>query len=238
MSSTIAIIPARGGSKRIPRKNVAPFLGRPMISYPITTAQESGLFDRILVSTDDEEIMAIVQQFGAEAPFLRPAELSRDDTPTSPVVLHALDWLETHNCLPDFVCCLYPTALFVTANDLRRSLDVLQESGATTAFSVVKYSHPIWRAMKMNADGRVELLWSEHSNTRTQDLSETFHDAGQFYWAATAKYRAAGWLFTADSVPVFLDNDHVQDIDTPEDWQHAESLYRLRNLDLTSGALS
>lgn len=224
-----AIIPARGGSVRVPRKNVRPFLGRPMISYVLGTALRSGLFEQVVVSTDDEEIAGVARECGASVPFLRPAALAGNDTPTSAVVLHALDRLEEHGKIgeADYLCCVYPTAVLTTIDDLRRGLQILVDTGAATAYSVVEYPHPIWRAMRENPDGRIEMIWPEHANTRTQDLPRTFHDAGQFYWARVSTYRAERSFYTTNSVPVLLPRFRVQDIDTPEDWTRAELIYRV-----------
>ena len=177
----LAIIPARGGSKRIPRKNIRIFCGKPMIAWSIEAAQASGCFDHIIVSTDDDEIAEVARASGAEVPFIRPPELSDDHIGTTPVIAHAIDWINRNAGIADFACCLYATAPFVQAGDLRRGFDVLQQSGADYAFSVTSYAFPIQRAIRITSDHRVEMFNREHFNTRSQDLEEAFHDAGQFY---------------------------------------------------------
>ena len=220
----LAVIPARGGSKRIPRKNIRPFGGLPMIGWSIRTAIDSGCFDRILVSTDDEEIAGVAREHGAEAPFLRPAELSDDHTGTIPVIAHAIRWQAAQGVAADLTCCLYATAPFAQADDLRRGLAALEDSGADYAFSVTSYASPIQRAFRITPDGRVAMFWPEHFNTRSQDLEEAWHDAGQFYWGRTEAWLAQKPLFGPDSVPVVLPRHRVQDIDTPEDWERAEHM--------------
>lgn len=227
---TVAIIPARGGSKRIPRKNIRDFAGRPMIAHSIVAAQESGCFARIVVSTDDVEIADLARQWGAEVPFMRPPELSDDQTATAPVLLHALDWLEAHGGAPAQACCIYATAPFLQAQYLRQGLQILGETGATTAFSVTSFAFPIYRGLQLDETGTVSMIWPEHRLTRSQDLPEAFHDAGQFYWLNTAKFRAAANLYAADSRAVILPRRLVQDIDTPEDWDVAVALHAAMSL--------
>ena len=222
----LAIIPARGGSKRIPRKNIKPFCGKPMIAWSIEAALKSGCFDRIIVSTDDAEIAEVARSFSAEAPFMRPAELSDDHTGTIPVIAHAIGWVSQHVAPVDFACCLYATAPFVRAEDLRRGYDLLQQSGADYAFSVTSYAFPIQRAIRITADQRVEMFNPEHFTTRSQDLEEAFHDAGQFYWGRAAAWLASKPIFSHDAAPVTLPRHRVQDIDTSEDWDRAEWLFK------------
>ncbi len=227
--STVCLIPARGGSKRIPRKNVKLFAGRPMIAHSIVAARDSGVFDRIVVSTDDDEIAEVAVAWGAEVPFRRPPELANDLAGTDEVLLHALRWMEGAQTLPRYACCLYATAPFVRPADLRIGLDRLREHGATVAFSVATYPYPIQRALKLNCEGWLEMLWPEHRTTRSQDLPETWHDAGQFYWLDVAAYLQERRLFSSRAVPVPLPRHLVQDIDTPEDWTVAEDMaVRLR----------
>jgi N-acylneuraminate cytidylyltransferase len=222
----VAIIPARGGSKRIPRKNVKLFAGLPMIAHSIRAARESGVFDRIIVSTDDEEIAAVAIQHGAEVPFLRPAALANDFAGTDAVIVHALEWFAQQGMPVREFCCLYATAPFVQPDDLRRGLALLREREAATAFSVTTYAYPIFRSLQVNASGRVEMLWPENFPKRSQDFPETYHDAGQFYWGDTAKYLVERRLFSSNSVPVVLPRSRVQDIDTPEDWARAELMFQ------------
>ena len=223
----LAIIPARGGSKRIPRKNIKPFCGKPMIAWSIEAALASGCFDRVIVSTDDAEIADVARAHGAEVPFMRPPELSDDHTGTIPVVAHAVGWIGQHVGPVEFACCLYATAPFVQAQDLRQGLEVLQHSGAQYAFSVTSYAFPIQRAIRIRADERVEMLNPEHFNTRSQDLEEVFHDAGQFYWGLSNAWLNHLKIFGHDSVPVRLPRERVQDIDNVEDWTVAELKFRL-----------
>lgn len=222
----IAIIPARGGSKRIPRKNIKSFCGQPMIAWSIKAALESGCFDRVVVSTDDADIAAVARKFGAEVPFMRPAGLSDDHTGTIPVIQHAIERMEQlSGAAIQKVCCLYATAPFVLAEDLRKGLSVLTETGCDYAFSVTSYAFPIQRALRLTAQGRVEMFSSEYFNTRSQDLEEAYHDAGQFYWGRTEAWKKGEIIFTPASAPVFLPRHRVQDIDTPEDWERARWLF-------------
>lgn len=227
--TAVAVIPARGGSQRIPRKNIRPFGGRPMIGWSIEAALESALFDRVVVSTDDDEIAEIARACGAEVPFRRPAELADHHTATRPVVLHALHTLGVSAQTHPHTCWLTATAPFVTAADLRRGLQTLRASSADFAFSVTRFSFPIQRALRINADGRIEMVQPEHRTTRSQDLEPTFHDAGQFYWGRTEAVLADLPTLSPRAVPVLLPTHRVQDIDTPEDWERAERLFRLRD---------
>ena len=174
----LAVIPARGGSKRIPRKNIKPFGGLPMIAWSIRAAQASECFDRIIISTDDNEIAEVAKAYGAEVPFVRPAELSDDHTGTIAVVAHAIEWQNTHGAGATDVCCLYATAPFVLPSDIAHGYEVLQSSGADYAFSVTSYAFPIQRAIRITSQQRVEMFQPEHFNTRSQDLEEAWHDAG------------------------------------------------------------
>lgn len=222
----LAVIPARGGSKRIPRKNIRQFGGKPMVVWSIDAARESGCFDRVIVSTDDAEIAKIAQDHGAEVPFMRPPELSDDHTGTVPVIAHAVKWAHSQGDTVDLVCCIYATAPFVRPEDLQRGLAILESTQCNYAFSVTSYAFPIQRALHISSDGRVSMMQPEHLNTRSQDLEEAFHDAGQFYWG-----RASAWLhhqpiFSTASAPVLLPRHRVQDIDTLEDWERAEWLFK------------
>ena len=221
----LAVIPARGGSKRIPRKNILDFCGKPMIAWSIEAAVASDCFDRVVVSTDDDEIAAIAKAAGAEIPFMRPPELADDHTPTVPVVAHAIESMQRAGMQPSDVCCIYATAPFIKSTDLSRSLIRLREGDTDFAFSATSFPHPIQRAFRLSPDGHVTMLQPEHALARSQDLVETYHDAGQFYWGS-----AKAWLFStpllgANSVAVVLPRHRVQDIDTPEDWLRAEALY-------------
>lgn len=224
----LAVIPARGGSKRIPRKNVKIFCGQPMIAWSIRAAIGSGIFDRIIVSTDDAEIAKVSLSLGAEVPFVRPPELSDDHTGTIPVIAHAVEWQAAQGAQPDEVCCLYATAPFIEAEDLRRGFDILHESGADYAFSVTGYAAPIQRALRILADNRVEMFDPGQFAARSQDLEEAWHDAGQFYWGKAQAWREQRILFSRHAAPVILPRHQVQDIDTLEDWQRAEQMFRAR----------
>lgn len=221
----VAIIPARGGSKRIPRKNLRPFAGKPIIGYSIDAAKASGLFDRIIVSTDDAEIASVAESFGAECPFIRPAELSNDFAGTGAVVKHCLQWLVEQGQPADYACCIYATAPFVLADDLREGFRLLAESGKDYAFSVTSFSFPIQRAIRINRDGLVEAIWPENIAVRSQDLEEAYHDAGQFYWGRAEAFLNDVTIFSPASVPVILPRCRVQDIDTLEDWRRAELMF-------------
>lgn len=222
----LAIIPARGGSKRIPRKNIKLFCGKPMIAWSIEAALQSACFDQVIVSTDDAEIAHVARQYGASVPFLRPVELSDDHTGTIPVIRHAIEWFNAQGQTVDKACCLYATAPFVNAADLRRGLDVLQANSCDYAFSVTSYAFPIQRAIRVTEQGRVEMFSPEHFNTRSQDLQEAYHDAGQFYWGRAEAWCEGRMIFAPDSMPVMLQRHRVQDIDTPEDWVRAEWLFK------------
>lgn len=222
----VAIIPARGGSKRIPRKNIKPFCGRPMIEWSISSALKSGCFDEVIVSTDDAEIAEIASQAGATVPFLRPAELSNDHAGTTSVIRHAIEAINTLGQTVTDACCLYATAPFVRVEDLRHGLKLLQEQDCDYVFSVTSYAFPIQRAVRINAQGRVVMFSPEHFNTRSQDLEDAFHDAGQFYWGRAEAWLQGRQIFNPGSLPVLLPRHRVQDIDTPEDWIRAEWLFK------------
>ena len=226
----VAIIPARGGSKRIPRKNIKLFLDRPMISYPINCLKESGLVERIIVSTDDEEIADIARQEGAEVPFMRPAKLADDFTGTGPVTRHAIEWLIEHDQKPDYVCCVYATTPLLDAKYLHQGWQRLLESEKRFAFSVASFAFPIQRAVKMTLSGGVTPFYPEHVASRSQDLEPAFHDAGQFYWGRTEAFLDGSQMFSDDAIPIVLPRYLVQDIDDEEDWMRAEFMYRAIHL--------
>nr|WP_298113578.1 pseudaminic acid cytidylyltransferase [uncultured Pseudomonas sp.] len=218
----LAIIPARGGSKRIPRKNIKPFCGKPMIAWSIEAARASACFDHIVVSTDDAEIAAVAREYGAAVPFIRPAELADDHTGTIPVIRHAIEWFIGQGEAVEQVCCIYATAPFVGAEDIQRGGQMLEETGSDYAFSVTSYAFPIQRAIRITERGRIAMFNPEHFNTRSQDLEEAYHDAGQFYWGLANAWLQGKMIFSPDSVPIRLPRHRVQDIDTPEDWLRAE----------------
>ncbi|MGC8697049.1 MAG: pseudaminic acid cytidylyltransferase [Halothiobacillus sp.] len=220
----LAVIPARGGSKRIPRKNIKLFHGKPMIAWSIAVALESGCFDEVIVSTDDLEIAAIALAYGARVPFMRPADLACDHTPTIPVVAHAINWFEQQGTVPLDVCCIYATAPLLQPAAIRAGLDLLNETGAPYTFAATRYAFPIQRALKRMADGRMAMFDPSHFATRSQDLEEAFHDAGQFYWGRATAWLAGQPIFDG-SAAVLLPRHRVQDIDTSEDWTRAEWLF-------------
>lgn len=222
----IAVIPARGGSKRIPRKNIKEFCGKPMIGYSIEAALQSGCFDKVIVSTDDLEIAEVAKSFGAEVPFMRPAELSNDYAGTIPVVRHAIEWFMQQGINPSLVCCLYATAPFVTPEYLQRGLQQITETNAAYAFTVTSYAFPIQRAIKITPELGVEMFDANSFNTRSQDLEEAWHDAGQFYWGKTDAWLTEKIIFGPESTPIILPRHRVQDIDTSEDWDRAEWLFK------------
>ena len=221
----IAVIPARGGSKRIPRKNVKDFCGKPMIAWSIDAAKESGVFDHIIVSTDDAEIAQVAKEYGAELPFMRPKELADDHTATRPVVIHAIEMAEKLFGKVDYVCCLYATAPFVRAMDLKKGIDLLIAEECDFAFTVTSFPFPIQRAIRIVENGRVEMFNPEHRNARSQDLEEAYHDAGQFYWGRRQAFIDNIPTFSSASIPIILPRCRVQDIDTHEDWDTAELLH-------------
>ena len=222
----LAIIPARGGSKRVPGKNLREFCGKPMIAWPIEAAQTSGCFDRIVVSTDDEQIAETARLAGADVPFLRPPELSGDDVPTRPVVNHAINVITSASEKPELVCCIYATAPFLTAAMLREAEHLLVSSDADFAFSCGAYGHPIQRAFRMTQGGGAERFWPEHRLTRSQDLDVAYHDAGQFYWGRTEAFLRNQDAISSASRPYVLPRHLLHDIDTEEDWARAELVFR------------
>ncbi|MEI7200957.1 pseudaminic acid cytidylyltransferase [Pectobacterium odoriferum] len=221
----VAIIPARGGSKRIPRKNIKLFCGKPMIGWSIEQAKESGCFDRIIVSTDDMEIADVARQYGAQIPFMRPDELSNDYATTGQVMNHAVTWLQRESVI-QAACCIYATAPFLSVEDIRRGYQRLDETQSDYVFSVTTYAFPIQRALKKSTDGHVSMFQPETFQTRSQDLEEAFHDAGQFYWGKPEAWKEERAIFNSDSIAVVLPRHRVQDIDTQEDWDRAELMFQ------------
>jgi len=222
-----AIIPARGGSKRIPGKNIKDFCGKPIIAYSIQAAQESKLFDCIIVSTDSKEIASVASLYGAEIPFMRAPELSDDLTHTDPVILNALEWLLGNGYDVDYVCCLYPTAPFIKSKYLKEGFKLLEKNNATSVFPVTTFPSSIFRALKINENQRVEMFWPEYFNSHSQDLQTAYYGAGQFYWADVEKYLVEKSFYSNDAIPLVLPNYLVQDIDTQEDWDMAEIMFKM-----------
>lgn len=224
----LAVIPARGGSKRIPRKNIKMFHDQPMIAWSIQAAIDSGCFDEIWVSTDDEEIAAVAQAYGAKVPFLRPAHLSDDFATTADVMSHAVEEFgKLNHALPDYICCLYATAPFVIKTDLVHGLEKIKNNNTLHyVFSATTYPFPIQRAIKLNEQGTVEMFSPQCFNVRSQDLEESWHDAGQFYWGTAEAWLNKAMIFASQSSVVELPRFRVQDIDTQEDWDRAEWLFK------------
>jgi pseudaminic acid cytidylyltransferase len=221
----IAIIPARGGSKRIPRKNVKEFCGKPMIVWAIDTARESKLFDHIVVSTDDQEIARIANIHGATTPFLRPLELSDDLTPTVPVVAHAIQECMSLGWNADYVCCIYPCVPFLVVDDLKKSFNIVKTTNSQFIYPVAEYAHPIQRAMRQLKSGQMEFFSPQHELTRTQDHEKSYYDTGQFYWG-----KASSWLnhkkMHTDGLGMPIPNWRAIDIDNNDDWKRAELIFR------------
>jgi N-acylneuraminate cytidylyltransferase len=227
----IAVIPARGGSKRIPHKNIRPFHGRPMLAWPIAAATASGLFDRIVVSTDDPEIAEVARACGAETPFLRPAELADDHGGVAPVVRHAIQELGASlGATIDFACLIYPTAPTLRPEFLREGFEVLAaRPDKAYALSVTSFPAPIQRGLRITADRTLEAMHPEHRLTRSQDLEPAYHDAAQFCWGRTQAWLSETPIFSEASLPVVLPRWLVQDVDTPEDWRRAELMFAALN---------
>ncbi|MGV8918295.1 MAG: pseudaminic acid cytidylyltransferase [Pseudomonas sp.] len=224
--SAIAIIPARGGSKRIPRKNLKLFNGEPMIVGSIRAALSSEVFDQVLVSTDDQEIAAVARAHGAQVPFLRPAELADDFTGTAAVIEHAVRTLQERGQTYDFACCIYATAPLLQVRFLREGLRLLEQHPQKSfAFSVCSFAFPVQRALSLDAEGALTPLYPEYRETRSQDLPEAYQDAGQFYWGRSDAWLRSEVLYSPQSLPVMLPRHLVQDIDTEQDWTRAEFLH-------------
>ena len=220
----IAIIPARFGSKRIPKKNVKLFCGLPMISYSIEAAKASGLFDRILVSTDSREIATIVQKYGAEVPFLRPQELSDDHVATVPVINHAIDFLQSSGYSFQNACCIYPCSPLLLIEDLKNSYDLMLEKNSYACTPVCEFTSATQRGFRIDGNNHLRWLHPEYKLTRTQDLEKTYHDIGSFYWATREQW-LKGDLDNSEAF--IIPNWRVVDIDNEEDWKRAEIIYKL-----------
>jgi pseudaminic acid cytidylyltransferase len=223
----VAVIPARGGSKRIPRKNIRPFLGIPLLSRTIALLKRCGEFDRIVVSTDDDEIAAIATEAGGEVPFRRPPELANDTAGTIPVINHAIAEIEARGTLVEAVCCVYPAAVLARLEDFRAAWRMLRQFDVDFVFAATTFPYPIQRALRRVGEGRCEMFWPEHMETRSQDLEAAYHDAGQFYLGRREAWVAERPPFGARSMMLELPRFRVQDIDTLEDWQRAELMFRM-----------
>lgn len=225
----IAVIPARGGSKRIPRKNIKEFRGKPMIAWAVSIAQESSLFDQIVVSTDDEEIADVARKWGAITPFMRPPKLADDHTPTVPVIAHAIGACADMGWVADYVCCIYPCVPFMQVGDLVAAFELARLRDADFVYPVTEYAHPIQRAMRQLPSGKMELFNPACEMVRTQDLEKSYHDAGQFYWG-----KSSAWLkqkkMHSDGLGIPIPNWRVVDIDSADDWNRAELVYQAIDL--------
>lgn len=226
----LCIIPARGGSKRIPRKNIQLFKGKPIISYSIVAAIESGLFDEVMVSTDDMEIAEIAQTFNASVPFMRSAENSNDFATTAAVILEVVHDYKKAGKEFDNICCIYPTAPFVTSDRLLEGFEFIQ-NGADSVLPILSFDYPIWRSFKMNENECLEYNWVEFINARSQDLPKTYHDSGQWYWLKRSKLEETGKMIFENTKGIILRSFEAHDIDTLDDWKLAELKYEfLRSL--------
>lgn len=222
----LAVIPARGGSKRIPGKNIRNFSGKPIIAYSIEAALASGLFDQVIVSTDDSKIKQSAMQYGASVPFMRPASISDDHTGTNAVVRHAIKWFVEQGEQVSQVCCIYATAPFIQIESLKAGYELLLQREKSFAFSVTSFPFPVQRALRINTQNELEAMSPEMRQVRSQDLEEAYHDAGQFYWGTAEAFLQEHELFSTCSVPVVIPRHLVQDIDTEEDWVRAELMYK------------
>jgi pseudaminic acid cytidylyltransferase len=227
MTTTIAIIPARGGSKRIPGKNIKKFAGKPIIAYSIECALKTRLFDEVIVSTDDRRIANIAQKLGANVPFLRSKKTSNDRSSLESVLLEVIKRLEKQGKKYDYICCILPTAPFIESKKIIEGFDMITKGDVDAVLSVVKFDYPVQRAFVKNKDGIVSMLWPENMIKRSQDLPDSFHDAGQFYWLKTDNFLKEKQLFANNSYGLELSSWQVQDIDTLEDWKTAEKKFKL-----------
>jgi len=225
--ANLCIIPARGGSKRIPRKNIKPFLGKPIIAYSIETALNSALFDEVMVSTDDDEIIIVAQKYGANIPFKRSDKNANDFATTVDVIQEVLSMYKKEEREFDYVCCIYPTAPFINAKTLNDGYDKLISEKRVSVFPVVNFSYPIWRGLKIKEDGGIGMVWPEYLDARTQDLKKVYHDAGQWYWLNCRLFESERSLFNSNSGCIHMDEMSVQDIDSDIDWKLAEMKFQL-----------
>ena len=218
----IAVIPARGGSKRIPRKNIKEFFGKPMLAWSIEAAMSSNLFDQIIVSTDDQEIAKVAESLGANVPFIRPEKISDDFATTTDVIAHAVEWMIEENYSVAAVCCIYATAPFIRFSDLQESYKIFNSGNWEYVFTATDFAAPIFRSFKKNQENGLEMFYPQFFDTRSQDLPEAFHDAGQFYWGKPSAWLDGKRVFDQHSTPLIIPRYRVQDIDSDEDWIRAE----------------
>ena len=226
----VAVIPARGGSKRIKKKNIKNFLNKPIIYYPIKQIQKSKLFDKIIVSTDNKEISEISKKFGAEILFKRPKKLSNDYATTQEVIIHAVKWLTKNNYNPDMICCIYPTSVFINSHDLKESYKLFIKKKWNFIFSATNYLYPIQRAFYQKKNGSIKMFRPKNYFKRSQDLVKVYHDAGQFYWGASNAWKKKKEIIKAKSSIYVMPSYRVIDIDNKDDWKRAELLYQVINL--------
>lgn len=226
MNKSIAIIPARGGSKRIPGKNIKEFAGKPIIAYSIECALKTGLFDDVIVSTDDKKIAEISKKYGARVPFLRSKKTANDRASLESAMLETISRLEKQGKQYDYLCCVLPTAPFIESKKIIEGFDKISEGDFDAVFSIAKFDYPIQRALVKNKHGIVSMLYSDNMDKRSQDLDTVYHDAGQFYWLKTDNFLKEKQLFAKKSYGLELSSLQVQDIDTVEDWETAEIKYK------------
>ncbi len=223
----VAVIPARGGSKRIPRKNMKSFYGQPAIAWSIQAALESNCFERVIVSTDDAEIAEISRKYGAETPFVRPADLANDTAGTTPVIRHAIEWLRANGNHPTAVCCIFPAIFFIEAEDIKKGLSLLTSSNCNYVLPVASYQSPIQRAFRITENNRIQMFQPENFNKRSQEMETAYHDASQFYWGKADAWVQGIPFYGEGSIPIPIPRHRVVDIDTQEDWEGAELLFEL-----------
>jgi pseudaminic acid cytidylyltransferase len=223
----LCVIPARGGSKRIPRKNIKPFFGKPMLAYPVEAALASGLFDDVIVSTEDDEIAAVAKQYGAKVPFKRPAELAEDMTPTRPVLLHAMDWYESQGQSVEALSYIYPASPFVTSALLQQAYQAWSDSGLDYCMAVCEFPSNPFRALTLDEQGKLTSIFPQYRATRTQDLSPAFYDAGMFNFCKPEALKGKVPVHSPATLPFVLPRNLAHDIDNEEDWQLAEAFYQL-----------
>lgn len=221
----ICVIPARGGSKRIPNKNIKSFSGKPIIAWSIEAALQSKCFDQVIVTTDDPKIAEVAQAYGADIPFMRPSELADDHTGTVPVVQHAVQWLADQGAEIEAVCCLHATAPFVLPVYLQEGLQMLQAEDVDYVFSAAEFESAFQRSFKLTESGHIEMFYPELIDARSQDLTPAYYNAGQFYWGTSAAWMAGQRVFLSRSKPMIMQRGRAQDIDTPADWEYAEILF-------------
>ena len=226
----LAVIPARGGSKRIPKKNIKLFRDKPIIAWSIIAAQKSKCFDKIIVSTDDDEIAKIATNYNAEVPFKRPKNFSDDTTPILKVVSHAINWFNKKNIVFENVCCIFPTAPFLEDIYIKKGLDILIKKNCDFTFSAMKNSYPIQRSFLINKKGYAQMIDKNNYFLRSQDLDDTYNDAGQFYWGKSSSWTKEKIIFDTNSIPILLPLGKVHDIDTIEDWVYAEKLSYINDM--------